>query len=106
MNLSRIASAVWDAAVLVAKHPGPYLEHFWTVTRKFCFGVIFIALIAAKCFHLYAHLTSLPLSVYLVWGCTFFLQDIFLIFLARGLTADIHWHIPRIVAALLTVACT
>lgn len=106
MKLSRIAHAGLEGAKLIAKHPGTYIEYAWAAGRRFCFAIIFIALLASKFIHIYAHYTSLPPSILLLWGSTFFLQDIFLIFLARGLTCDIQWRVPRIAAAILTVFCT
>lgn len=106
MQFSRIARTGLDGAKLVARYPGTYLDAAWSALRKFCFAVIFLALIAAKMTHIYAHITSLPVSVVLVWGITFFLQDIIIIFLARGLTAEFQWKTVRIAAAVVTLFCT
>lgn len=106
MKFAQLAQAGLDGARLVARYPGTYLDYAWDACRRFCFAVIALALVASKMTHVYAHITSLPVSVLLVWGSTFFLQDIFIIFLARGLTRDIHWKVPRIGAALVTIFCT
>lgn len=106
MKFANVAQAVVDGAKLVARHPGTYLDYAWAVGRRFCFGIMCIALLASKFVHIYAHFTSLPPSVLLLWGSTFFLQDIFIIFLVRGLTRDIEWRVLRIAAAVVTIFCT
>lgn len=106
MKLANVAQAALEGAKLVARHPGTYLDYAWAVGRRFCFGIMCIALLASKLVHIYAHYTSLAPSVLLLWGSTFFLQDILIIFLVRGLTRDIEMRVLRIAAAVFTIFFT
>ncbi|KAJ6172309.1 hypothetical protein N7470_001376 [Penicillium chermesinum] len=62
----------------------------WELSRKFWFSFLCIVTICAKLLHIYAHWDSIPLTQLLLWGSTFFLQDI--IFLMIGYVLTLHYH--------------
>lgn len=90
-------------SVLFTISPQPYVDRGWAASRKFLFSVIFVSLVLSKIFHICAHLKSLTLPSLLAWGPTFFLVDILLILIARGLTRAFEWRTCRDVAAVVTV---
>ncbi|KAJ5094015.1 hypothetical protein N7456_009876 [Penicillium angulare] len=59
------------------------LEVFWDFSRRYFFALAFWSLFAAKIQHLYAHLYSLPLEKFLLWGPSFFFQDVAILLLFR-----------------------
>ncbi|XHG02953.1 hypothetical protein AWENTII_006272 [Aspergillus wentii] len=75
----------------------------WTASRKYWFALLFIAIFSAKVLHVYSHLSSLPLPQLLVWGPTFFVQDVLCIFVCWGLCRNFHNKWVRISAALVAV---
>lgn len=79
-----------------------YLERTWA--SSYLFSVIFISLILSKCFHIYAHFSSLPFLTLLFWGATFFLTEVLLILVACFLTRFFESRIARGAAALATTA--
>lgn len=60
----------------------------WKLSRKFWFGFLTISIVAAKLLHVYAHCGSVPLADLILWGPTFFVQDIIFLLLAFALTRD------------------
>ena len=79
-----------------------YIDRFWAASRKCLFSIIFVSLVLSKIFHLCTYLGSLT-GPSLVWVPTFFLVDILLILIARGLTRWFEWRACRDVAAAVTV---
>lgn len=96
-------SEKYRPSVLFTISPQSYIDRGWAASRKFLFSVIFVSLVLSKIFHICVHLRSLTASSLLAWGSTFFLVDILLILIARGLTRLFEWRTCRDVAALLTV---
>jgi hypothetical protein len=91
----RLGEKVRDVALYaldVAQDPQLHLDRGWQASRKYFFSVIFIAIALSKCFHIAVHIKSLSLFAFLIWGPTFFLVDVLLILLARGLTRS--WKFP------------
>ena len=58
----------------------------WQVSRKFWFAYLTIAIICAKCLHLYAYGDSVAIGKLILWGPTFFVQDAIFLLLAFALT--------------------
>ncbi|CAI7649230.1 unnamed protein product [Penicillium crustosum] len=83
--------------------PTFWFDHCWPASRKYWFSLLFIAVICAKILHIYSHLNSLPLGQLIVWGPTFFLQDVVCIFLTHSLCADYQHRWARAIVALLVV---
>lgn len=71
-------------------------------SRRYFFSLIFVSLCCAKLVHIYSHRNSLPLSKFVVWGATFFLQDALLILLARLLCCqnNVQWKWAQILSAV------
>lgn len=63
--------------------PGLTLDAFWELARCYFYTVAFWSLFTAKILHLYAHLHSLPVGRFLIWGITFFFQDVVILLLLR-----------------------
>lgn len=59
------------------------LEVFWDFSRRYFYALAFWSLFSAKLLHLFAHLYSLPLSKFLLWGPSFFFQDVAILLLFR-----------------------
>ena len=95
------ASALF--VITVARSPQLYLDRAWSASRAFLFSVTFISLVLSKFFHVCVHLKSLTPPSLLVWGPTFFLTDVLLILIARGLARSFQWRSCRDVAAGVTV---
>ncbi|KAF7165035.1 hypothetical protein CNMCM5623_009387 [Aspergillus felis] len=103
MYLSKLTSLVDQLVRIIRDSPAHTFDRWWNVSRKFFFALTFISLIWAKFLHIYAHLYSLPPSKLLLWGPTFFFQDVIFILLVRLLTQTIPWRPGAIFAALCTV---
>ncbi|KAJ5559068.1 hypothetical protein N7535_009067 [Penicillium sp. DV-2018c] len=86
-----------------ALSPSLWLDHCWPASRKYCFSLLFIAVICAKLLHIYSHLNSLPVSQLLIWGPTFFLQDVLCIMITFGLCANFESRWMRALAALVVI---
>lgn len=63
--------------------PGRTLDVFWELARCYFYTLAFWSLFTAKILHLYAHLYSLPVGEFLIWGTTFFFQDVVMLLLLR-----------------------
>lgn len=83
-----------------ARHAARHPDILVLGPRPYCFSLIFLSLICAKLAHLHAHWNSLPLSKLIIWGSTFFVQDVLLIFLVRLMCRDGGWKVVRVLAAL------
>ena len=83
--------------------PSFWFDHYWPISRKYWFSLLFIAVICAKILHIYSHLNSLPVGQLIIWGPTFFLQDVVCILLTHSLCADHQRRWARVIAALLAV---
>ncbi|KAJ5539889.1 hypothetical protein N7513_008221 [Penicillium frequentans] len=59
------------------------LEVFWDFSRRYFYALAFWSLFSAKLLHLFAHLYSLPLSKFVLWGPSFFFQDVAILLLFR-----------------------
>ncbi|RHZ73710.1 hypothetical protein CDV55_108103 [Aspergillus turcosus] len=103
MNFSKLSSLVDQLVRVIRDSPAHTFDRWWHASRKFFFTLAFIALVWAKLIHIYAHLYSLPPSRFLLWGPTFFFQDVIFIFLVRLLTQTITWRPGAILAAVCTV---
>lgn len=66
--------------------PARTFDHCWEFWRRYFFTLGLLALLIAKILHLYAHLHSLPISRFLLWGPTFLFQDALVILLLRIVT--------------------
>jgi hypothetical protein len=67
----------------VYRSPGQTLDAFSNFARCYFYALAFWSLITAKLLHLYAHLYSLPASQFILWGITFFFQDVAMLLLLR-----------------------
>jgi hypothetical protein len=103
MNFSKLSGLVDQLVRVVRDSPGHTFDRWWSVSRKFFFTLTFVSLIWAKFLHIYAHLYSLPPAKLLLWGPTFFFQDVIFILVIRLLTQTIPWRPGTILAAVCTV---
>ncbi|CDM31346.1 hypothetical protein DTO013E5_8 [Penicillium roqueforti] len=83
--------------------PTFWFDHCWPVSRRYWFSLLFIAVICAKILHIYSHLNSLSPGELMIWGPTFFLQDVVCVSFAHILCADYQRRWARVIAALLVV---
>ncbi|EAW14610.1 sulfatase domain protein [Aspergillus clavatus NRRL 1] len=103
MNFSKVISFFEGIVRVIRKSPVHAFDWWWDASRKFFFTITFISLLWAKLLHIYAHLHSLPPSKFLLWGPTFFFQDVLFIILIRLFTQSISWRPVAIFSALCTV---
>lgn len=80
-----------------------WFDECWPASRKYFLSLLLISVICAKCLHIYSHLNSLPLGQLMIWGPTFFVQDILCILLVHSLCANFQSRWARIPAALVVV---
>lgn len=73
---------------------------------RFCFSLFATSLLSSKLVHLYAHASSISIPAFLIWGCTFFLQDVILIAIVWFLSQQFRRPWARIVAPLLVIAAS
>ncbi|KAE8154659.1 alkaline-phosphatase-like protein [Aspergillus avenaceus] len=83
--------------------PGDAFDLFWGFARRYYFTLAFISLFGAKLLHLYAHLNSLPLGKFLLWGITFFFQDVVILLLFRIFAQRLLWRPVAALAALVII---
>jgi hypothetical protein len=83
--------------------PSLWFDVYWTASRKYFFGLLFIGVISAKLLHIYSHLNSLSIGQFLLWGPTFFLQDFVCLLLALFLTQNFNRRWSRVLAALAAI---
>lgn len=75
----------------------------WDSTRRYLFSVIFISVVVSKILHIYTHTYYLTLNRFLVWGSTFFLQDVVFLLIARALARSFQRSALRIMAGVAIV---
>lgn len=76
-------------------------------SRRFCFSIICFAVVLSKVVHIWAHFNSLPPAKLILWGLTFFAQDLALIYILRNLVQPAHlkpWRILDILGVTFAVA--
>ena len=56
----------------------------WDSTRKYLFSVVFVSVVASKILNIYTHSYYLTPNRFLIWGSTFFLQDVIFLLVARA----------------------
>ncbi|KAJ5132869.1 hypothetical protein N7448_007027 [Penicillium atrosanguineum] len=83
--------------------PSQWFDVYWPASRQYWFSLLFISVICAKALRIYSHLNSLTLDRFLLWGSTFFLQDIFCILIAQFLCQDFYSRGVRVFVALVTI---
>lgn len=83
--------------------PSLWFDVYWPASRKYFFGLLFIGVISAKLLHIYSHLNSLSIGRFLLWGPTFFLQDVICILIALCLTQNFGRRWMRVLAALTAI---
>lgn len=83
--------------------PGEAFDLFWEFARRYFFSLAFISLFGAKFLHLFAHLHSLPVSKFLLWGVTFFFQDVMILLLFRTLAQRVPWRSLAVVGAIIVI---
>ncbi|KAL1959706.1 hypothetical protein VTO42DRAFT_1292 [Malbranchea cinnamomea] len=76
------------------------------VFLRYCFSAFFTSVLCSKIVHLYAHASSISISTFLIWGSTFFLQDVVLIFLVWFLVQRFQWRWSRIVASFVVIVAS
>ncbi|KAJ5918918.1 alkaline-phosphatase-like protein [Penicillium verhagenii] len=69
------------------------LEVFWDFSRRYFYALAFWSLICTKLLHLFAHLYSLPLRKFIIWGPSFFFQDVAILLLFRILVQKTSGYI-------------
>ncbi|EHA20314.1 hypothetical protein CBS63078_11123 [Aspergillus niger] len=103
MKLSNPLRRCGPALQRLRTSPGEFFDYTWEFTRRYFFTVSFIALFGAKLLHLYAHIHSLPPPKFILWGSTFFFQDVILTLLIRFFTQKFHWRTVALLSALVIV---
>ncbi|KAJ5157655.1 uncharacterized protein N7482_008755 [Penicillium canariense] len=58
----------------------------WDSSKKFWFSFLTVATFCAKVLHIYAHCDSIPATKLMLWGPTFFVQDVIFLLIAFALT--------------------
>ncbi|OQE36014.1 hypothetical protein PENCOP_c012G05152 [Penicillium coprophilum] len=87
----------------VRQSPAETLDAVWDFARRYFFTLAFLSLFLAKLLHLYAHLYSLPLPRFFLWGLTFFFQDVMILLLFRILCQKVAWRPGAAVLAILVI---
>lgn len=77
-------------------------DRAWDLCRQYVFSITFLALVLAKCFHIFVSFPS-TLGLSLLWSPTFFWTDFLLILGTYVLTRWFQWRVVRGLAALITV---
>jgi hypothetical protein len=83
--------------------PGEAFDFFWDFSRRYFFTLAFISLFGAKLLHLFAHIHSLPASKFLLWGVTFFFQDVMILLLFRTLAQKVPWRPVAALGAVIVI---
>lgn len=83
--------------------PGLWFDVYWPASRKYWFSLLLIGVIGAKVLHIYSHLNSLSLGQFLLWGPTFFLQDLACILIVLTLCKKFYQRWVRVVMALVVI---
>ncbi|PLB51327.1 sulfatase domain protein [Aspergillus steynii IBT 23096] len=107
MKLANCLHAVVRRLIPLAQRlrasPGHFFDACWEFSRRYFFTVALFALLSAKVLHLYAHIYSLPPPKFLLWGITFFFQDVCVLILIRIFTQRIPWRPVAMASALLVI---
>ncbi|KAL4892221.1 alkaline-phosphatase-like protein [Aspergillus ambiguus] len=108
MSVINILVGSWHRTVLPVVHrvrASKYysFDLFWDFSRRYFFALAVLALLGAKALHLYAHLHSLPFPKFLLWGITFFFQDVIAILLLRIATRKMRHKSLAVVAAIVVI---
>jgi hypothetical protein len=93
----------WRDLVRILLSPSAWFDIYWPASRKYWFSLLFIGVICAKVLHLYSHLNSLSLGQFLLWGPTFFLQDLTCILVAHAFCKKYHRRWVRVLAAVVVI---
>lgn len=91
--------------VTFIQYVGRHFEAFLVLTRRYFFTVLAVSLSCAKLVHLFSHRHSLLPVKFLIWGTTFFFQDVIVILLVRLLTQNYRWKWAQILSTVLAI-CT
>lgn len=83
--------------------PARWLDTYWPASRKYWFSLLLIGVVGAKLLHIYSHLNSLTWDRFLLWGPTFFVQDVACVLIAQFLCQDFHRTWARALAAPVVV---
>lgn len=75
----------------------------WDATRKYLFSVIFVSVVAFKILHIYTHTYYLTLNRFLVWGSTFFLQDVLFLLIARAFAGSFQRRPLRVMGGVAVI---
>ncbi|KAL4807495.1 hypothetical protein BDV18DRAFT_151521 [Aspergillus unguis] len=99
-NILRNCVSVWHR---LRSSPTAFFDLFWDWTRRFFFTLAFFALFTAKSLHLLAHIHSLPAGKFILWGITFFTQDVACTLLIRVFTQKFPWRWLDGLAAVVVI---
>lgn len=83
--------------------PTLWFDVYWPASRKYWFSLLLIGVICAKLLHIYSHLNSLSPGQFILWGPTFFLQDVVCIIIAQALCYNFHRRWVRAVSAPVVI---
>lgn len=83
--------------------PTLWFDVYWPASRQYWFSLLFIGVISAKLLRIYSHLNSLSPSKFVIWGPTFFYQDVACILIARALCHNFRRRWLRIISAPVVV---
>ncbi|KAJ5918527.1 hypothetical protein N7466_010519 [Penicillium verhagenii] len=83
--------------------PSLWFDVYWPKYRKYWFSLLFIGVVSAKLLHIYSHLNSLTVARFLLWGPTFFLQDIICIAVAYAICQEFQRKWIRVLTAFVGV---
>lgn len=107
MKLAKAIHSIlwWWISVIqrVRFSPAESFDIFWEFARRYFFTLAFLSLFSAKLLHLYAHLHSLPAGRLLLWGVTFFFQDVMVLLFSRIFAQKIPWRPVAVLAALIII---
>ncbi|BDD60412.1 hypothetical protein MPDQ_005019 [Monascus purpureus] len=107
MKLAKAIRSIlwWWISVIqrVRFSPAESFDIFWEFARRYFFTLAFLSLFSAKLLHLYAHLHSLPTGKLLLWGVTFFFQDVMVLLFSRIFAQKIPWRPVSVLAALIII---
>lgn len=89
--------------IRVLLSPTLWFDVYWPASRKYWFSLLLIGVICAKLLHIYSHLNSLSPSQFILWGPTFFLQDVVCIIIAHPLSQNFQRRWLRVVSAPIVI---
>ncbi|KAJ5475136.1 hypothetical protein N7539_008202 [Penicillium diatomitis] len=121
----RLPSDSWaipgNSAIMLGEsqpRPKTYLNYFccvlparacgaaftWETSRKFWYSLLTVSILSAKTLHIYAHADSIKLRDLILWGPTFFVQDLLFLLFAFALAHNFQRKWFRYVTATATIA--